>query len=191
MNLQEILNYRTDCLICQSSMVNICDGSSSRLKETTEGLLIKSGNTLLKHDGTFTCTSELWRNIQDLEVDRVCSQCKYEIVLKGRNVGATTMSQTTLNNIKNKACGYRFIICLESDRTYKTYLDKEFYKYHDDINFYHVDTDFINNISHITYGKFKNKIGEHGKLTLPKIDLSHINDILKFVDKIRTYILFS
>lgn len=191
MNFKEILNYRSQCLICQSAMVNLCDGSSDQLKETPEGFLSKSGNTLLKYDGTFVCKSELWRNIQDLSVDRVCSKCKLEIKIKSRSVGCTTLSQTTLNNIRDRACGYRFTISLSDDKTYNIYLDKEFYRYHNDQEFYHIDTDFINNISHLTYGKFKDKVEDVKKLTLPKIDLSNIKDMNQYIDKMRLYIVFS
>lgn len=218
MNLQEILNYRHKCIICQRDMILKYTGIPKlKVSNTVKGLRISSGHKhgikfLLNNDGTYT-RGERWYDIYDscmLLLTKSCPICysttlpqaSAPVFIKGRSVGATTSMASAINSylqssgiffdsIKKQSCFYSFIIDMDGNHNYETKLVAECVKYCDDSQFWHTNTNFNDGTTTLYNAEFTDKIEDMLFLTLPAVNMTNIKSADQFLSKIKLYTIFS
>jgi hypothetical protein len=117
------------------------------------------------------------------------------ITLKSRSVGYTTMTNlgTTLDNLKQLTCQYVFTLFGDSQGNYDANLTTDFVYWHDDKEFWHVNTYFSSGytqVYHSTYGSTVDDV-LRTRLQIPAINLKNVTNKDQLIQKLKLYTLFS
>ncbi len=201
MNLQEILSYRSDCLICSRPLkFKIKKYPKLSINQTDEGLLIQSENKngvylLLKYDGTYDRNKRNYKIYSNpIFIEKVCSQHmrgEPDTVMTTYRGGSVNAVDTSLGNLKELAYSYTFTVLGDSERNYDAHLHQEVAHFNNYEAFWHVNTRFYAKTSSIFHAGWGQKINEVMHLTLPSIDLRNVHNPEQLISKIKLYTLFS
>jgi hypothetical protein len=226
MDLQEILNHRSNCIICSHKMeLEVISNANLNIDVHDSGLKISSGHSggiLMRFgfDGKYQRNRRHYNIYKHpVRITKYCKQCNessYQpppevslpknvltpslvknIILKGRSVGATTMSAatnrfTTLNNMKSKECSYAFMIMGDGEGNYDGGLLWEDVRYHDDNAFWHLNTSYVSKVSTLTHSTFDATMNDVMSLQIPApINLNNIENIDQFLSKYKMYVMMS
>lgn len=200
MNLDDVLNYRNRCLICNQQMeLKALDLAGVRLQRTNAGLMLETslvGQAVhFNYDGTYKKMKH-WNSlyVKPLNLLKECPTCLPEdllarnnpIVYKSRSVGATTLAR-----FKEKRCAYTFNLFGDSEGNFDSNLEWEDIKFFQEDKFYQMKTQFSDDSSEILMGS--NAYGFDGlmRLSLPAIHIKNIGSAEEFIDKIKLFNLFS
>ena len=218
MNLQELLNYRTKCMICQRSMI-VCSaelgglslsinskGLHIRLKDQPKGRVYAN----FRFDGTYELGDRFWSiYAKPFIVCKTCPVCNYDVNmqtttspsnivpnLSSSNMTLAATSHTpsvfsSIDNLKKKICFYSFALNINDDNTYNSWLFREFAGFSEGGAFYHINTDFTTGASKIFHAKFNQKLEDLLDLSVPAINLTGTYDKLQMIKKIKMYSIFS
>lgn len=211
MNLQEILDYRHQCALCQKEMVYKIQDQKITVTIVENGVLLKSKNKkgirqLYRLDGTYEGNPYCLRNIiihKECPIHPASGAFPNSTIrLKPRSVGAATMAAallnyfngTTLDNLKTQACFYSFEIGCNINGTYTCSLLAESIRYYDKEEFWSLYTDFASTTEDkcsLNHGKFYAKISDMLSLHIPPVNTSNIKSPEQFIKKFKLYTLFS
>lgn len=189
MNLKEILNYRTNCLIC-GELLTLDFNRSIRKRKlyinvTDLGIEIKSGHKegvylLLGFDGKYKTNSRKYKIYsEDLLLRKYCSN------------HSDITAILSIDSMDKMACGYSFFVHPMNNGNYGIYLHSETVHYRDKKDFWHVDVSYPRQVSIIAHARFSQKIDKVKYLNVPIINLSNVKNKEQFLDKIKLYTLFS
>lgn len=206
-NLQQALDYRTECLIHHKPMMpTIYNDRIKHGKKTEAGIEFKYRTSLMDHkeknafldvrflyDGTMTPKSlhALSSGGDSTTIYMQCEECQQVPLLKSRSPGITT-----LTDIKHIVHRYYFTI-LEIDDSFTCSLISESVKYHINDTFYHMSADLIKGAAQLKMGSCDGKelidqlLDSVMHLDIPKFDATKITTLQQMVDKIKLYNLFS
>lgn len=202
MNLQQVLNYHNNCIICQAEMeIKSPDLAGVRLTVTEDGLEVKTGhkdiNVFFNYDGTYH-KMKRWNALyaKPLQVLKECPSCVPEIEVDGkkvriqykpRSVGATTLLQS-----KDLHFAYTFSLFGDDDGYFDANLDWEDVKFYNKHNFYHINTKFSEKRTWLLHG-VNEKDGEANvnSISFPAIFTTNVNDISQLLNKLKLYNVFS
>jgi hypothetical protein len=192
MNLQQILSHRNTCFICQSKLIYF-NNSYPKLVYTTDakGFHIHSRHKqgIAMHfnfDGSFSFGEREYKIYREatISIIKQCPNCR-------EPGNAFPGYHTTLSNIKKKEYAYH-ISLIPKGNTHRSVLGWEAARYHDDQQFFHVDTYHPSYHSELRHATFDKKIEDIFTVSLTSpINLSNINTIDEFTNKCRTVINFS
>lgn len=214
MDLKAILSHRTHCLICGTQLeCYALDYPKLTFFINENGMKVSSGHTprgirmFFGFDGKYTRTKQNYKVYREpISVVKRCRNCwksddmslefnsvpRPAIQLKGRSVGMTAVTHTTINNMKNLECAYRFQIMGDSLGNYDGCMNYEIVRYCNDEAFWHVDTSFVTGSSILSHGKFDKKIEDilSIKVAAP-VNLSSVENTDQFLSKFKMYTLMS
>jgi len=205
MNLQEIINYRDVCIHCGRPLVmRIENYPKLTISVTDAGLKIKSRhqNGVYLHfgfDGKYTRNKREYKIYQQPVI--IHKRCNFHplkgmgdyplpVITMAANSPILANQGTTLNTVKDITCQYEFSLFGHGD-IYAAGLTAEFIYWHDEIEFWHTDTYFGANKTHIYHAAFEQKLNDLMHLKLPAMNLKNIKDKDQFVNKLKLYTLFS
>ena len=201
MNLQQLINYRSKCLICHQEMaLKSLDLAGVKLILTEEGLKVETGNVAMsahfKFDGTYQKLKR-WNKLyaRPLCVLRECDICPASAVSFEDNSKKSKLLKrqagTTLLQIEDLRCAYSFDIFGDDSGVFDAHLNWEDIKYHDGKNFYHINTNFITGQTELISGNFQESLDSLLRLMLPAIDISSVKNPKELINKLKIYTLFS
>lgn len=221
MNLQEALDYRNNCIICDRLMeIKSLDLAGLTFTRTEEGLLVEGGTkdyvAAFKTGGTYKRSNKWWlAYLKPLSVLKECAHCLHDdfkngikagtkaitkaglpsrvVILKGRSVGASSaLARSTLNSLRDLRCAYTFNIFGDAENNFTCEMKWEDIKFHDNSNFHHFITDFEKNESSIKGGNFmSDSIDSMIRINVPAMNTSKLVTKEAFINKIKLYNLFS
>lgn len=188
MNLQEILEYRDNCIHCGRQLVMHIDGYPKLLIEKDDKkLTIKSNKTNgvflnFNFDGTYE------RNKRTYEIHNrqiyVRKYCHFHMPqLKEFN-------GTSINDIKDTSCCYNFTLQAKGN-TYEAYMDYEGLGWHNDIEFWAVDVFYWDDTTHIYHGLYSKTIADVLHMKLPIMNLRSVKNQEQYLNKLKLYATFS
>jgi hypothetical protein len=211
MNLQEALDYRSKCVICQRDLVLKGDGES--IVTTSEvGVRVRAGSDyLFKYDGTYE-RGKFFKKPSIIK--KQCPVCisdvtpARKILVKGRSAGMTSMShaiakhfagidygtvKTTLDDVKKQGYSYKFECIVDNIGRYEVKLLSEYIRYCTKKEFWHLNTNFKDDDSKtdLHHGRYENNLDSILSLHLPAVNTSNIKTKEQFVSKFKIYTLFS
>jgi hypothetical protein len=212
MNLFQVLNYHSKCLICHQEMeIKSPELAGITITQESEGLLVQALlrkiAVIFRYDGTYEKLpyfGDLY--LKPLRVMKECPNCipsimidgkKTPVKLKSRSVGATTMF-----DVESLRFCYEFELFGQPNPSdqhikgdYTAALVREDIKYNNEKGFYHLTTQ--EKESNLWYGRTKpteedsNWYANTCRLTLPAIDTSGLDNIEQLISKMQIYNLFS
>ncbi len=219
MNLQEILSYRNECIHCDRPLVmRITKYPKLSITQNDGGLKIRSGHKdgvylNFKFDGTYE------RNKRDYKIHagpvHIVKRCNFHpligqqatppgngniIKLKSRSIGATTMSSaldnyfsSSINSLKTLTCQYDFSLFGDSQGNYACNMTREYLYWHDEEEFWHVNTHFGADFTQIYHSTFENTLDDvmRGGLKIPAANLKGVKNKDQLIEKLKLYTLFS
>lgn len=207
MNLQELLDYRKNCMIHSDQPLRpYCAGSAMILDVTPEGLslsfrlLDRKGDAVISDktmkvleynfDGTYQVFERSF--IGEILVYMMCDVCKRE------NPISTFGEASSLITINWNKYFYGFKLnYVPGAECYQCNLLAEIVRYTRDQKFYHVNKNHVSGEADCKMGKndpeaiLDDMLRGMLNLKLPHMDLTKIRDIDHLVDKIKLYNLFS
>lgn len=190
MNLQEILDYRSNCIHCDRPLVMHIDGYPKLfIEQHADKLTIKSNKPNgvylnFNYDGTYE------RNKRTYEIHKrpiyIRKYCHFHmpLSLKGEFQG------TTINDLKEISCCYNFSL-QGIGNTYVAYMEYEGACWHNDIEFWALDTFYPEKVTHIYRGFYSKTIGDMLHLELPIMNISSSKNQAHLHDRIKLYTTFS
>jgi hypothetical protein len=214
MNLQEILSYRERCLHCARPLVmRIKEYPKLSITQNDGGLAIRSGHK----DGvrlSFGFDGKYERNKRNYKIHagpvHIQKRCQFHplrgmhvttpsngkiIKLKSRSVGATTMTNfgTTLDSLRDTTCQYGFTLFGDSQGNYDVNLTTDFVYWHDDKEFWHVNTYFATGFTQVYHSTYGNTMEDllRNRLEIPAINLKSVTNAEQLLQKLKLYTLFS
>lgn len=214
MNLQEALNYRQNCLICQRPLkMTIPRHTNLSISIHEGGLRIKSGHKagimmLFGFDGTFQRNKrdysiyhkplEIWlgchvclSSYTDEPISCIYTNGNIIHIHKNRSAGYTT-KYMSLENLKNSGCLFTFMLHSNSSMSgYELQPLADLVRYCDGEAFYHWTTYFDRNTTKLESGKFFETLDDMFSLTVPSTSLAGTHNKDEFLKKFKLYTLFS
>ena len=214
MNLQEILSYRDRCILCDRPMVmRIKEYPKLSITQNDEGLRIRSGHK----DGvrlSFGFDGKYERNKRNYKIHAgpvfIQKRCQFHplygmhvtapgngklIKLKSRSVGLTTITNfgTTLDSLKDLTCQYGFTLFGDSQGNYDANLTTDFIYWHDDKEFWHVNTYFSSGYTQIYHSTYEDTVDDvmRTRLQIPAVNLKNVKNKDQLIEKLKLYTLFS
>lgn len=201
MNLKEILDYRSDCLICSRPLkFRIKKYPKLSIDQTDEGLRIQSSHKngvylLLKYDGTYDRNKRNYKIYSNpIFIEKICPhhmRGEPDTVMTTYRGGSVNAVDTSLGNLRELAYSYMFTTMCVSGEKYDAHLHQEVAHYNDYEAFWHVNTRFYAQMSSIFHAEWGQKINEVMHLNLPAIDLKNVRNTEQMISKIKLYTLFS
>lgn len=201
MNLQEILNYRSCCLICNRPLkFKIKKYPKLSVGQTEEGLKIQSANKngvflFLKYDGTYERNKRNYKIYSNpLFIEKICThhmRGEPHTIMTTYRGGSTNAVDTSLGNLRETAYSYMFTILGDSEKNYDAHLHQEVTHYSDYEAFWHVNTRFYDKTSTVYHAEWGKKLSEVMYLKLPAINLKSVQNVDQLISKIKLYTLFS
>lgn len=189
MNLKDILEYRENCVHCDRPLVMHIDGYPKlSIEKTDKGLSIKSDKPNgvflnFNYDGSYE------RNKRTYEIHKrviyVRKYCHFHMPHLKEFVG------TSINDIKEKSCCVYFTVQGSADGTYTANMEYEGICWHDDVEFWALDTFYWDDVTHIYRGEYLKKISDMLHLKLPIMNLSNVKTQEQWLNKLKLYALFS
>lgn len=197
MDLQQILNYRTNCLICQTPMTYADLGTTNtKLWNDDKGFHIRRHTAIrvdLNFDGTYCASAKSLKRCADLVFTKICRGCEGfpAITLKSRSQGITIINDFIT---KKKCCKYSFRFS-PNQNVYNIELVGESIEYNDGNRFSCIDTFFTYNDSILTSGNYTaNSINDiiNNKVKIPTaINLSKVKTLDEYLNKYNLLMTFS
>lgn len=189
MNLQEILDYRTHCLICGKLMkLDFARGNRTQklsLNITNDGVKIQSGHK----DGVylfFGFDGKYERNSRNYKI-----YSEPILFYKYCPDHVDESNITSIETMRLSTCYYDFWAFMDAEGNYDVDRHSEIIHYNDRIAFWHINTYFNNMSSLVYHGKLKESLSDITCLDVPAINLSNIKTKEQFLAKIKIYNLFS
>jgi hypothetical protein len=193
MDLQKILSHRETCFICQEKLVySIFDYPNLFFLTDDKGFHIRSGHKQgIRMD--FNFDSIYQRNKRNYTIYQKAINIVKKCLNCCRDVNNfPSYPSTSLSNIKNKEYAYNFTFHLHPNNIYSARLGWETARYHDDQQFFHVDSYYPTNRGELHHATFDKKIEGIFSLDLPNvINLSKVNNVNDYIKKCTTIINFS
>jgi hypothetical protein len=201
MDLQQVLHYRDNCIICQKELtysIPSYRGLNFSVDDKRFYLSHKGSPALSVYFDNETVVETEYRGYKrniyhkiftdPLQIIKGCRDCQGTLPTGS---GLVNTYHTTLNNIKGKECSYTFSIG-QASKKYFANLQFEVVRFHDDEQFYHIDSSHQANTSMLHHGAFDLKLENIFYLNLPSvINLSSIKDLDSYIKKCKTIMLFS
>jgi hypothetical protein len=207
MDLQQVLHYRDNCVICQKELTyfipdypqldfSVDDKRFYLSHKDKPALSVNFDNEIMVEVGYRNKYKhhEIFKD--PLRIIKGCKNCQSEYVFR-RDAWETPLNRihntyhTSLNNIKAKECSYTFSIC-QASKKYFANLQFEVIRFHDDKQFYHIDSSHQGNVSALHHASFDAKLEDIFYLNLSSVvNLSNIKDLDSYIKKCRTIMLFS
>lgn len=216
MNLQEIMNYRTRCIICGRQLKTVVSGDKYlQTSYNKRGLKISSRHSkgimiLFDHENNYHKNNKNYSIYKKpIRIQRECPTCcdtadfihkkmvkplpNKLIIMKSRTIGYSTFHhyETTFQNMKSNRCLYTFIIWGDSEGNYVIRPALEVLKIFDQEAFWHMTTDFSEGHTTFHHAKFSDNIDNLLTLNLPATNMSGTITKDEFVRKFKLYTLFS
>ena len=204
--LQDIIKYRTTCLIHNTPMEIVCIAPFfmvATLEEKGMNIYVKDDKKLtfginFQFDGTITCQNQkgyllLVNEGASMQFAARCSYCAPLRTARDRKMGGPT----TLQDIRSICHYYTFGVVREENNTFDCYLEREIIRYNKDDKFYHMIANLSDKSATFRMGSCNNKelIGQlldsMMHIDVPKFDSSTIQSVDQIVEKISIYNLFS
>ena len=204
--LQDIIKYRTTCLIHNIPMEIVCIVPFflvAYMDDKGMNLIIKeakkpSFGISFHFDGTYHYQNAEGKllNITESSPMQFAARCVYCAPLRtarDRKMGGPT----TLQDIRSICHYYTFCMVREENDTFGCYLEKEIIRYNKDDKFYHMMANLSDKSATFRMGSCNNKelIGQlldsMMHIDVPKFDSSAIQSIDQIIEKIKIYNLFS
>jgi hypothetical protein len=209
MNLQEVLNRRSKCLVHEEPLRPCIFPPSYRndqIRLDESGLHLYSHSQWdtwarpsltglgFRYDGTYYRNSVCPSWIQDgaLFVYMMCKTCA-QIPTREKE----TLGYISLMEVRTVQYYYSFSLLPTIDDRYDILLDREKIKYVRDDKFYHIDIDLTTRRAFCGIGScagniiISDMISKMTNIKLPEMDLENVRDIDQLVEKLRIYNLFS
>jgi hypothetical protein len=207
MNLQELLGYRTHCVIHgEQALRPYCAGTAMILDLNKDGLsltfslLDRKGNTSLSvkteiilkfnFDGTYQVFDRQF--VGDIIVYMMCDTCKTE------NFSTPFREGSSLTSLNQNKYFYNFVLKYSpGEEIYQGNLIGEIIRHTRNNKFYHITKNHVNGETNCKMGTnepqttLDNMLKGMLNLKLPSMDLTKIRDIDHLVEKIKLYNLFS
>ena len=200
MDLQQVLHYRDNCIICQKELTCFIpaypqldfSADDERFYLSYKG---KPGLSVNFDDETMIevgCRNKYkYHEIfaAPMQIIKGCRECQSSLCAARPEL--TNSYHTSLNNIKGTECSYTFSIC-QASKKYFANLQFEVIRFHDDKQFYHIDSSHQANNSMLHHASFDSKLENIFYLNLSSvINLSNIKTLEDYIKKFRTLMLFS
>jgi hypothetical protein len=200
MNLQELVNHRSTCLIHQAPMTPFSFNKGLALDVIEEGLLVVEladqppyKKAVFRYNGTFTKDKGMNKVFRaPFFVMMACEKCQCAPIHKSRGLG-----HTTLLDIKSIHHYYSFSLMADAQGNYDGHLNNETLKYHKEDKFYHLDVDLQTKHANFKMGTNAGyDILEHllegfMSIDIPNLDVTRITSLDQMIDKFKLYNLFS
>ena len=205
MNLTDILQYRTTCLIHGKPMLLKClDLTAKKIQVQENGVklmvrnLSESGAMLsifFNFDGTILHIDDqvpkpaIWYFIMQ------CEDCA--TISTFSEMASVKKADTTLKNVRRLHHFYSFDIQVKDDNTFTCIPELEVIRYHRDDKFYHVTANLADGSARFKMGScnsgeiINQLLSSLMKLDVPKFDPFTIKSIDQLIEKIKIYNLFS
>ena len=188
MSLQEILNYRNECVHCARPLVMHIDGYPKLfIEQHDDKLSIKSNKT----NGVFLdyhFDGKYERNKRTYEIHKepvyIRKYCHFHMPRLKEYKG------TSINDIKEISCGYNFSL-YGHDGSYEADMEYECICWHDDVEFWALDTFHSEDATEIYHGLYSKKISDMMRLELPIMNLVNVKTQEQWLNKLKLYTLFS
>jgi hypothetical protein len=202
MDLQQILNYRTNCLICQTPMSYADSGKPNiNFWDDEKGFHIRRHTAIrvdLNFDGTYFGSNKSLKRCDDLVFTKVCRACEdasditppVHFIMKSRSIGATTIDELINKQIR---CRYSFRTVFQQN-TYSMELVGESIAYNEGNKFSCIDTFFNRNNSVMMSGNYSSTIRDiiNSRVNIPTaINLSKIKNLQEYLNKYNLLLTFS
>jgi len=158
------------------------------ITQNDEALVIKSKNANglflnFKFDGKYE------RSKRDYEIHRrpvyIKKYCHFHPLTSDVNIG------TSIDSIKDVTTHYAFTIFGDSQGNYDANMAYEGLAWHNEEEFWHINTFHSRNESYIYHGLFTQSIDEVLRLTLPIVNMSGVTNVEQYLKKLKLYTLFS
>jgi len=205
MNTKELLNHKKKCLI-HNLPFQAADISGLSLKRTdnTLSIVIKYVDTshrktdLLHYinflpNGKYSCTKNFLEYVgNSFQIYMACEQCRSVPIYKVNSIG-----ETTFNNIMTKQHYYTFNLVAEPNGEYTGQLVSEEIKYNEKDTFYHMGVDLQTKAALCHVGccaiatPFKDIVASTIKINAPQLNIEKIESLDQYIQKLKTYVLFS
>ena len=218
MNLQEVLDYRKKCIICQKTLV-LKHETNTTLSHSIDETGLKIFSSHKKGVFYLFCfDGKLIKGKREFGVGyktpfhfiKECPSCKpirkeattylnpASISISSRSVGATTIGlavdqyHTTLENIKSYGCNYRFTLnCGKIEQGYSVQMESEIIRYPSNEAFYHIHTDFIKDETILNHGFYNDVLPQTLQLKASGKNISRLKTKEDLIEKFKLYSLFS
>jgi hypothetical protein len=188
MNLQDILNYRSACIHCGRPLtMRVARYPKLLIEHNNSGLVIKSPNQggvflNFNFDGAYE------RSKRNYEIHKnpvyIKKYCKYHPLFN-------KYKGVTLDGIKDTTCHYAFSVLGNKLKSYVANMEYEGIAWCNDDEFWHMNSFYSKNESHIYHGLYSQTIGQVLHLKLPIINLSGTKTEEQYLNKMKLYALFS
>lgn len=197
MNFKDIINYRNNCILCNRRMViRLQNMHRTRIRLTGEGLVVKASKDMgiiFKHDWTYH-KNKKWSDLltKSLHFIKECPHCRQgkraEFNMSHASWGKGALSLESMTSLQNY---YTFEISGDGQGNFKSTIDIECIKYANKSGFWHVLTSYKTNVTKLTHAVFCDEVRPVFYLNLPTWNTSNINSLDRFLDKYKSYIIFS
>jgi hypothetical protein len=111
------------------------------------------------------------------------------VILKPRSIGIAT--GTTLDNMTDTSCQYEFSLFGDSQGNYGANMTAEYLYWHDDKEFWHVNTYFSPGYTMLYHASFEQKLDDVLRLKIPAANLKNVKNKDQLIEKMKLYTLFS
>lgn len=213
MNLTEILQYRTTCLVHSKPMLPKClDQGAKKIQIQENGIKVVLNTDVYKSKATFfiffnfdgtvdyNAQAAITRFRTPLYFLMQCEDCATMPIGVTVAAGKGTKrlnGATSLREVRRQQHFYSFDIQVRADNTFTCIPEQEVIRYHRDNKFYHMSANLIDGSAKFKMGNCNSSeiinqlLSSLMKLEVPKFDPSTIKSIDQMVEKIQIYNLFS
>lgn len=209
MNIQELFDYRSRCLVHSQALKPYCPDVPTTRKDSIKihqrGLSLCShhkqdiyGKPSLtglnfRYDGTFDKNDACppWVINNTLRVYMICDYCVAQPIHKTRSMGYTTLMQ-----IRENQYYYTFeLVGNEKTGTYEGLLEHEILKYTHEGKFYHIDAYLQTGHASVRMGSCDGNVSLdkmlNGFINISVPSLTKMESLEQIVEKMKLYTLFS
>jgi hypothetical protein len=216
MNLQQVLHYRDNCILCQRPLTYfVPEYPKLNFWEDVNGFHLRSGHKSgiamdFNFDGTYRRNKRHYKIYsQVLKIIKGCQECqnlseklnqpmidstwlssiRTNIVMKSRS--PVSFSHTSLNNLKSKECAYTFQL-EGTAKDYSVNLNYDKVRYCDKDQFFHIDTYYHTGTSILHHARFDQTVDNIFALRIPStVSLTNVKTVEQYVNKCKMLMLFS
>jgi hypothetical protein len=214
MNLKEALDYRRYCPFChRPTTMSVAGRSNLRVLADKKGLRIQSKKATGKlmsfgHDGTYKRIKKTHpAHNGPLQILVQCSKCRcLPEIRKGTKIRFSNITQvhahykhgfvghrfsSSLDNLKETGTVFAFTIFKDDFLGYEVQPQVDVIRYYDGESFYHWTTDFAKESTLLQRARFTESLENLFSLSLPLSKLPGLRTKEAFLNKFKTYTLFS
>jgi hypothetical protein len=200
MDLQQALNHRQNCILCQKPLTYIIpEYPNLQFQFNDFGLYIRSGHKAgirmeFNYDGSYNKNKRHYKIYNEpISIVKTCQECQnhnipkswqntHNSVRQHKKFSVGTVAPTSLNNMRLKECSYGFRLYGQNN-TFSCDLTYEVVRHYDEQQFYHVFNSFTNNFGSLHQAPFNGSIDQIFSLNCH--NLINLNQVLTLEDYIR------